>query len=608
MSFTVHHTVSIADVRAHLVSVDTRIRSDTPIEGSLVVFMPVWTPGSYLVREYSRHVERFRVLSDGTPSSPVKVRKNAWRIGRVGAREVSLHYQTYSNDLTVRTNHVDESHALLNGAALFVALEGYEQLPAIVDLIVPPGWQVMTALPRLSRRPEDEAEVTGQVRLFAKDFDALVDAPIELGHFRAERMEAKGVLHEVAIWPRDGADNGQLATFLRDFGRIIDAESAWFGGTLPYDRYTLLLHLSPRAHGGLEHAASAALVAPPDAFATRDAYLDLLSLVAHELFHVWNIKRIRPEGLFPYRYQEENYTRLLWWFEGATSYYSWRALSISGLCTVDEYKSHLADEIFAMDEVPGRFVQSLEQASFDAWIKLYRPDENSSNSSVSYYRKGELVCALLDIEIRARTDGRASLDHVLGWLWEHYGKIGKAVPEAGLEALFEEATGVVVTDLFDAWIRSPGELDYDRTFGRAGLRIIRERETEAGRGHDGAGQTAPRLTLGMRVRSDGGRATVATVARGRAAELGGIDPGDELIGMGGRRIEGGSIDSALAGRRAGEEVEVIVGRDGRLRALKLRTEEARPHRIRLVAKDDATEAELALGRAWLAAGRSLSRP
>ena len=595
MPFTIHHAVSIKDARAHLVSVDTTIRSDAPIVGPLVVFMPVWTPGSYLVREYSRHVESVRAYSDGAPCTPAKIRKNAWRIGRAGAREVSFHYHVYANELTVRTNHVDESHALLNGAALFVALEDDEQLPSTVDLLLPRGWQLMTALPRGAPLPEDG----GRVRLFAKDFDTLVDAPIELGHFRAERFEAKGVLHEVAIWPRERADDGQVAAFLRDFERIIDAESAWFGGRLPYDSYTVLLHLFARAHGGLEHAASAALVAAPNAFATRAAYLDLLSLVAHELFHVWNVKRIRPAGLFPYRYQEENYTRLLWWFEGATSYYSWRALSVSGLCTVDEYKDHLADEISAIDEVPGRFVQSLEQASFDAWIKLYRPDENSGNSSVSYYRKGEVVCALLDIEIRARTKGRASLDDVLGYLWERHGKVGKAVPEDGLERLFGEATGATLDDLFEAWIRSPGELDYDRTFARVGLRVARESETEGGQGYDGRERRVPRAALGIRVRSEGGRAMVATVARGRAAQLGGIDPGDELIAIAGKRVEGGSVDGALAECAAGQDIEVIVARDGRLLVLELRTEEARPKKVRIVRSEDATPAEQALGRAWL---------
>jgi predicted metalloprotease with PDZ domain len=600
MPLTIQHHVSIADPRTHLVEVETVVRSDAPLPGPLVVFMPVWTPGSYLVREYARHVESVRGFSDGAPFAPVKVRKNAWRLGRAGATQVSIRYEVYANELTVRTNHVDESHGFLNGAALFVAVEGHESAPSTVDLAVPPGWHVLTSLPSVELPEPRGLEARGKVRLFAKDFDTLVDAPIELGHFRIEHFEAKGVAHEVAIWPKGRVDDGQVAKLLRDFGKIIDTQAAWFGGALPYDRYAVLLHLSSRARGGLEHMSSAALIANPNAFASREAYLDLLSLFAHELFHAWNIKRIRPEGLVPYRYEQENYTRLLWWFEGATNYYGWRTLVVSGLSTPLEYKHHLESEIAALEEVPGRLVQSLEQASFDAWIKLYRPDENSENSSISYYRKGEVVSALLDLEIRARTSGRSSLDQLLGYLWDRYGKVGRAVPEDGMLGVFEEGTGAKLADLFDAWIRSPGEIDYDATLARAGLRLARESGIEAAAGGaDGEETKPPRASLGLRVRSDGVRAFVTSVVRGRAAQLAGIDPGDELVAIGGRRVEGGSVEGALTGRVPGEEIEVTAARDGRLVTVKLRTEEARSQKVRLVPRDGATAAEESLGRAWL---------
>jgi predicted metalloprotease with PDZ domain len=587
MTFTIHHTVAIVDARAHLVSVETTVRSDAPLEGPLVLFMPVWTPGSYLVREYVRHVEGVQASVDGNPYPAVKTRKNAWRVGTANAREVSLRYRVYCNELTVRTNHVDESHALLNGAAVFVAIEGYEGAPATVDLAIPAGWEARTAL-----RAADGA-APGHVRFRAEDLDTLVDSPIELGLLRTERVVAKEVPHDVAFWPKDRADDAQVASLLRDFTTIIETEAKWFGGALPYDRYTLLLHLSPRGRGGLEHMSSATLMASPGAFTTRDGYLDLLSLVAHELLHAWNVKRIRPAGLFPYRYQEENYTRLLWWFEGATSYYDWRALRVSGLCTEAEYTDHLAGEIAALSRTHGRLVQSLEQASFDAWIKLYRPDENSENSSISYYRKGEIVCALLDLEIRARTGGRASLDDVLRHLWERYGKIGVPVPEDGMQAIFEEATGAKLGDLFDAWIRAPGDLDYDRTLVKVGMRIDRQPRDGAEK------EKKPRAALGVRVRTDGGRAIVATVVRGGAAQLAGVDPGDELLAIADRRIEGGAVDAALAPRAPLEDVDVTVARDGALLTLRVRLEEAGPDRVRLVTTSSATEAERALGAAWL---------
>jgi predicted metalloprotease with PDZ domain len=590
MAFTIHHAVAIADARAHLVSVETTVRADAPLAGPLVLFMPVWTPGSYLVREYVRHVEGVQAFAGGSPCPAVKIRKNAWRVGAANAEEVSFRYRVYCNELTVRTNHVDESHALLNGAAVFVAIEGHEGTPASIDIVLPAGWEARTALPRAEGAPP------GHARFHAKDLDTLVDSPIELGLFRTERVVAKEVPHEVVLWPKDRADDPQVASLLRDFGTLIETEAKWFGGALPYDAYTLLLHLTPRGRGGLEHMSSATLMASPGAFATRDGYLDLLSLVAHELLHAWNVKRIRPAGLFPYRYQEENYTRLLWWFEGATSYYDWRALRVSGLCTEAEYGDHLAGEIAALDRLHGRLVQSLEQASFDAWIKLYRPDENSENSSISYYRKGEIVCALLDVEIRARTGGRASLDTVLRRLWDRHGKTGVPVPEDGMQAIFEEATGAKLGDLFDAWIRSPGDIDYDRTLAKVGMRIDRVPRDGTEK------EKKPRAALGVRVRTEGGRVIVATVARGGAAQLGGVDPGDELVAIAGRRIEGGAVDAALAPRAPLEDVDVTVARDGALLTLRVRLEESGPDKVRLVPTSSATEAERALGASWLGGG------
>jgi predicted metalloprotease with PDZ domain len=530
-------------------------------------------------------VEGVQAFANGSACPAVKVRKNAWSVGREGAREVTVRYRLYCNELTVRTNHVDESHALLNGAAVFFAIDGHEGTATTIDVALPRGWEVRTPL-------EIVEAAEGRVRLAAKHLDELVDSPIELGELRTERLLVDGVRHELVLWPKDRAEDAHVATLVRDIATIVHAESLLFGGSVPYERYTLLLHLMPRARGGLEHLSSAALIANPSAFATRDGYLDLLSLIAHEVFHAWNVKRIRPAGLSPYRYQEENYTRLLWWFEGATSYYDWRILRVSGLCTDEEYEGHLAGEIAALDRVHGRHVQSLEQASFDAWIKLYRPDENSDNSSVSYYRKGEVVCALLDAEIRARTQGKASLDAVLRRLWERHGKTLVPVPEDGMQALFEEAAGTSLGDLFDAWIRAPGEIDYDRTLAKVGLALDREPRDDAAR--------KSRAALGARVRTDGGRAIVASVVRGGAAQLGGVDPGDELLGMAGRRIEAGAIDAVLASSAPGEEVEVAVARDGGLLTLRVRLEEARPDKVRFVSTPAATGAERALGAAWLA--------
>ena len=573
MTLSVVHRLSIPAPASHYVEVETSLSGDLP--GELVLFMPVWAPGSYLVREYARHVER---LAADAPARATKIRKSAWRIEPRGADRVVVRYRVYANELTVRTSHVDETHAFLVGAGLFLGVEGHLDAGARVELRAPDAWRVATSL----------KTVDGGFQ--ADDFDTLVDSPIEAGTHREERFTVLGVPHRYCIWPADGVPDAKVGQLVRDTAVLLEKEARLFGGTFPYDAYELLLHVSPRARGGLEHRASAALIAAPASFASRSGYLDVLSLVAHEVFHAWNVKRIRPAGLTPYRYEEECYTRLLWWFEGATSYYDWRVLALTGLCTVDEYLDHLAGELAYLDGIPGRLVHALEETSFDAWIKLYRPDENSTNSTVSYYRKGEVVCALLDLEIRGRTGEKVTLDLVLAHLWKEYGARGRPVPEDGMQAIFEHVAGVPLADLFGAWIRSADELEPTSTLARVGLALERTSRADA-----------PPCSLGVRVRTDGGRAIVAAVTRGSAAGRAGIDPGDELLGVGGARVEGGNVEAALRGRAEGDVVDVLVTRDGRISTKRAKLDAGRPDVVKLVARRDAAPGPRAAFRAWLGA-------
>jgi predicted metalloprotease with PDZ domain len=571
------HRVSLTEPKTHRIGVEMRI---TPAAGasalpeSLVVFMAVWTPGSYLVREYARHVEG---LDADAPAAARKIRKNAWRIETRGAKQVVVRYRVYAGELTVRTSHVDETHAFLVGAGVFLGVEGHEHLGARVEIAAPRDWRVATPLPSNG----------GGYVFEAPDYGTLIDSPIEIGTHREDRFEVLGKPHSYVIWPPASIGSADARRLVEDTRRVIETEAKLFGGALPYPSYHLLLHLSPRGRGGLEHDAGAALIAPPTSFATREAYLDLLSLVAHEVFHAWNVKRIRPAGLAPYRYEHECYTRLLWWFEGATSYYDWRVLLLARLCTVEEYLDHLAGEIAYLDQTPGRLVHALEEASFDAWIKLYRPDENTSNSSVSYYRKGEVVCALLDLELRARTAGRTSLDSVLTHLWREYGRPGRAVPEDAMQSVFEHVAGVPLDDLFDAWIRSPAEIDYAATLARVGLSIERSSRPES-----------PACSLGVRLRYDGGRAIVAAVVRESSAWRAGVDPGDEILGVGGARVEG-AVEASLRGRAAGDVVELVLVRDGKLLTRQATLDPQRHDRVKLLAQRDAPGAARDAFAAWL---------
>jgi predicted metalloprotease with PDZ domain len=540
--------------------------------------MAVWTPGSYLVREYARHVESFAAEA---PARASKVRKNAWRIETGDGSRVVVRYRVYAGELTVRTSHVDDSHAFLVGAALFLAIEGYEGAGARVEIAAPAGWRVATSLRRSTGAENVHV-------LEAPDFETLVDSPIEIGTHRSESFDVLGKPHRYTICPERAISSTDLKRLVDDTRTIVETEANLFGGKLPYEEYDLILHLSTRARGGLEHRSSAALIAPASSFVSRDGYLDLLSLVAHELFHVWNAKLIRPAGLWPYRYQEECYTRLLWWFEGATSYYDWRVLALSRLCTLEEYLDHLGAEIAYLDHTHGRLVQSLEEASYDAWIKLYRPDENSSNASVSYYRKGEVVCALLDIELRARTGGEATLEAVVKHLWEEVGLRGRPVPEDGMQSILEGVAKTPLADLFEAWIRTPGEIDYAATLARVGLSVERTSRPDA-----------PPASLGVRLRSDAGRTVVATVMRESSADRAGISAGDELVAIDGVRIDGANIDAPLRATRAGQSIDVALVRDGRLIHVSAGLDPPRLDRVKIVGQRDPTPGAREAFTAWL---------
>jgi predicted metalloprotease with PDZ domain len=555
-----------------------------PLPEPLHVAMPVWTPGSYLVREHARHVEGLRAFTAQGAAGVRKIAKDTWAIAHGGATEVTLEYALYAHELTVRTNHVTGEHAFWNGAATYLRpVEpevAWDALPIEVTIEPPRAdWSIATALPAV------ESGSAGGRRFRAANFDELVDCPVEMGVHERLEFRVRDKAHALVLC--GARARFERARLLRDLAAIVETEAALFG-ELPYEQYLFLLHLAPGGRGGLEHTTSCALLASPDAFDTADGYDDLLSLFAHEFFHLWQIKRTRPAGVMPLDYGRENYTRLLWLFEGGTSYYDWLVLRRAGLVEPRTYLRHLGAEIARLEDTPGRHAQTLEEASFDAWIKLYRPDEHSVNSTVSYYLKGEVVCALLDLEIRVRSRGTRSLDDVMRHLWREYGAQHRAVPEGSIEAIFAAATDVDVSDALDAMVRSTTALPYERVFASAGLSL----RPRTGRG--GA--------LGVRLRAEQGRALVASVLRGSAASEAGLSPGDELIAIDGRRVDESGLRERLRHRRPGETVTLLYARREQIGTVDVTLAEPAPDAFEIAALPDASAEARAIGEAWLGQG------
>ncbi len=575
------YAVSLTPAK-HLIHVTVTVRG--PLPEPLSVAMPVWTPGSYLVREYARHVEGLRARAAAGPCGVRKTSKETWAVAHGGATEVVIEYSVYAHELTVRTNHVSETHGYWNGAATYVrpveAGVAWDALPIDLEITPPePGWTFATALEPVSGKTH---------RFRAASFDELVDCPVDVGIHERLDFSVRDKPHAIVVWGAPARFD--RARLVRDVTAIVATEAELFGG-LPYARYLFLLHLAPGGRGGLEHRTSCSLLASPDGFEAPDSYDDLLSLFAHEFFHLWQVKRTRPQGIHPYDYGRENYTRMLWLFEGGTSYYDWLLLRKAGLVDAKSYLKHIGSEIARLEDTPGRDAQTVEEASFDAWIKLYRPDEHSVNSTVSYYLKGEIVCMLLDLEIRARSKGTRSFDDVIRHLWTEYGAHERAVPEGNVEALIAAATGVDVSDAVDAMVHTTAPLPYERVLALAGLQL----RPRAGRG----------ASFGVRLRSDGGRAVLASVLRGSAAEAAGLSPGDEIVAVDGRRVDEPSFRERLRHRKPGDVLDIAYARREIMGSTKITLAEPPPEALEIVPLSDASAEAKALAEAWLGGGASV---
>jgi predicted metalloprotease with PDZ domain len=575
---------ALAMSRPHTHLFEVTITIDGWSEPRLDLVMPSWTPGSYMIREYARHVQEFAVTSDGHPARWEKTAKDAWRVETPLSGRVRVSYRVYANDLTVRTCHLDGTHGFANGAAVFLYIPGRTQEAVTLEVAVPAKWQVATGL-------ESTGGGNGVFRFRARDYDELVDRPGECGPHRGREFEVDGIPHRIALWGRGNEDELRLT---EDTRALVRAQREFFGG-VPYKRYTFIHHLAS-GRGGLEHRNSAVFLVDRFGFRPRASYERYLELVSHEFFHVWNVKRIRPKPLGPFDYRSENHTRQLWTMEGVTSYYEKRFVVAAGLYTKERFLERIAEEISSLQAQPGRGLQSLEQASFDAWIKFYRPDENSANASISYYQKGALVAMLLDLEIRALTSRAKCLDDVVKHL-AHSATLddaGFAEPDgylAAVEAVAGEQGGAFKT-FFERYVSGTAELDYERALGHAGLTLAWTR-ADAKEG-DRPGW------LGATTRQEGRTLMVASVRASGPAEAAGLYAGDEILALDGVRVDAARLSARLAERSSGATVRVAVFRRDELFEIPVTLTEVPSESAAIVPREGATPEQAALREAWLA--------
>lgn len=509
------------------------------------VKMPVWTPGSYLIREYAKNVEGFTASAGrNTALRTEKISKNTWRIYGDNADEITVQYRVYAFEISVRNAFLDASHGYVQPAAVFMYVDKHLDAPATLTVKPYKAWtQLSTGL-----SPAGKDKWT----LAVPNFDILADSPIEIGNQKIFTFTALGIPHHVALYGTGNYDERRLA---EDMKKIVE-QAAKVVGENPNKDYTFIIHNLPgNAGGGLEHLNSTTLQVGRWGYESN--YTGFLTLVAHEYFHLWNVKRIRPKALGPFDYENENYTNLLWVAEGLTSYYEDVIMHRAGFIDGNAFLNTVAAAIGNTENAPGNQVQTLAECSWDAWIKYYRPNENSNNSTVSYYTKGSIIGALLDLQIMHGTNGQKSLDDVLRLLYdEYYKKQKRGFTDDEFRQAVEKTADTGMADFFKNHIHGTQSIDYDRYFGYVGLRL----------GQYTADQQA--AFLGAATSFANGRLTVGSVRKGSAAYQYGLNVNDEILAVDGYRV-GDDFQQFVNRKKAGEKIALLISRAGVVQNLDL---------------------------------------
>lgn len=596
------YVVKFSETQHHVIDIDLWINGNTAAQFSdsggekagqvnsaadIELAFPVWTPGSYMVREYTRHIEGLSAVAldatDGLPSEQLNLHrngKNRWRVSRANpAQAVRVSYRLYCREMSVRTNWVEQSYGFLTGAATFPYICGRQHEPIDLRLELPAHWrQIATSL-----SPGDR---TGQTACFqASNFDELVDAPVVCGNFDIRQIDVGHSTHYLVNVGGDALWNLDLAT--ADTQRII-AYHQQFWGVTPYQRYWFL-NLNTESRGGLEHDNSTVLMCSRWTMHRRESYLDWLALVSHEFFHTWNVRRLRPTALMQYDYEREQFVEELWIAEGITSYVDDLALARTGLCTRDEYLSRLSKTIQTVQAAPGRLVQDLRDASWDAWTKHYRPDENSGNARISYYQKGALVAWLLDVRLQQASQSQITLKQVMRELWSRHVSTGYTLTD--FEAIVAELGNSDLRDWLQSVVRQPTELDFQPALDWFGLQF---------RAEDSAKKTNfAKVWIGSQSTGSDGKLIVRNVLRGSPSNRAGLNVDDELIALDGYRLSPDKWPGHLEMFEPEQALELLISRRGKIVPLKITLGKKPPHNWELAVDSAASAAAKLRLEAWL---------
>jgi predicted metalloprotease with PDZ domain len=576
----VHYRIEAANPQAHLWRITLTVEKPARLQ---TVSLPVWIPGSYMVREFAKHLQNLQAEQGGKSCTVTQLDKCTWQIKCAAGKPLALSYEVYAFDNSVRTSWLDANRGFFNPTSLCLRMHGQEahahslSLHLNSDAINSIALRAVStpAIPLNHSKNSNKKSISTHLGDYAfDDYDHLADTPFEIGNFWRGSFSVRGVLHEFVVsGAYDSFDGKRL---LSDTQKIVEAEMAfWHGkdGKPPFEKYVFMLNAVDDGYGGLEHRASTALICGRrdlprlGSIKQPDGYNTLLGLISHEYFHTWNIKRLKPKEFIPYDYAKENYTQMLWFFEGFTSYYDDLMLRRAGLIDNTQYLRLLSKAATQVQQTPGRKVQSVAQSSMDAWVKYYRQDENTPNATVSYYTKGSLVALCFDLSLRhgdatAKTKGSktTSLDEVMRWLWKHSNASAQGqggITEADFAAALQSLSGRSYSNEIAAWIHGTADLPIQTLLAAHGVSALPEP----------AASLPMMQRIGIRASESGSSVMVKTVLRGGLAELAGLAAGDEILAANDWRIQKLDELTLIAGNK--KQVTLTVSRDKRLLRLKL---------------------------------------
>lgn len=563
---SIAYTVSTPKPETHFAEVTLKI--DNYKKDYIDFKLPVWAPGSYLVREFSRFIEDFNAKSGDTELKWEKISKNTWRVFSNKASNITVSYSVYCYELSVRTSFVDDSHAYFNGTSVFMYVDDLLQKDGDLKIIPYKDFKkVATALPKKDN----------QWNYSFTNYDFLVDCPIEIGNHEEFEFTAGGTLHKVAMY---GKGNYDIETLRKDMAAVCQSATDVFGDN-PNKEYTFIIHNLTNGSGGLEHLNSTTLQVNRWTY-DGGSYKGFLSLVAHEYFHLWNVKRIRPEALGPFDYENENYTHLLWVMEGFTSYYENVILYRAGILSGDDLINKMKSKISYIENAPGGKVQSATESSWDAWIKAYRPHENSGNVTISYYSKGAVLAYMLDLQIIENTKGEKTLDDVMKLLWNKYAKeLKRGFTDTEFQKAVEEIAGKSLDTFFKNHIFDAQTVDYAKFFDFIGIKYTTL-----------ADEVTPKLSASLRGN------TISSITAGGSAYESGLNVNDEIIAINEYRVDN-NISDILSEYKVGDKVEVLIARDNIMKTIQLELLPSTSSTIILEAQSELSDAQKTNLKAWL---------